>query len=58
MTTPAPFDRRYAATAPRDLTVTLHRAMAVGHYARKGHELAGYLASDDGELWHVVRTCC
>lgn len=36
----------------------LYRTMAAGHETRTGHELRAHLASEDGEIWRVVRECC
>ncbi|WPH57999.1 hypothetical protein SEA_LUCKYLEO_51 [Gordonia phage LuckyLeo] len=36
----------------------LYGAMANGHLVRTGHQMEGYLVSEDGEVWHVARQCC
>lgn len=35
-----------------------YRRMAQGHAMRHGHALTGYLASDDGAIYKLIRTCC
>lgn len=34
------------------------RRVAEGHRLRLGHSLEAFNVSDDGMLWHTVRTCC
>lgn len=36
----------------------VYRQMADGHQRRNGHVLDAFLASQDGEVWAVVRPCC
>ena len=35
-----------------------NRRLAEGHMHRTGHKLESVQVSDDGTLWHTVRTCC
>ena len=46
---------RYSVPIPH---TKFYACMSVGHSAAKGHELAGRLVSDDGEIWRIERSCC
>jgi len=46
---------KFVTTIPN---TPFQQRMARGHRIRNGHELAALHVSDDGILWHKVRTCC
>ena len=36
----------------------INQQMMTGHRLRMGHYMKAHLESNDGELWHLVYTCC
>jgi hypothetical protein len=46
---------KFVQTIPN---TSMEQRMARGHKLRFGHEQKALHVSDDGVLWHKVRTCC
>lgn len=46
---------KFVETIPN---TAMQQRMARGHRIRLGHEQKAVHVSDDGILWHKIRTCC